>query len=545
MESRKGQKLGHYYLLERLGQGGFASVYRARDLHLQRIVAIKVLKSMVDSPTSREAFLREARAVAGLKHSNIVQVLEFDVQDNIPFLVMDFAPGGSLRFPEGLQLPLAKIIPYIQQVAEALDYAHSKGLIHRDVKPENMLLGSHGEVLLSDFGLVQMAQHSSQQVTGDMAGTPRYMAPEQALGKACFASDQYALGIVVYEWLTGRVPFQGDSPLAIAYQHMRVAPPSLRLRNPHVSPALDHAVLKALSKDPTQRFDTVSEFAEAVAKASQLVRYASLSPSQQVEDGEAFISTLIKPRQQEVEMTSLFEQEDDDLSLGTQTQQADLRKTRAFLSGLSPHSPLSSRRGIEADFSTIPAANWDSLGRSLQEERPDYLRWLILGCAVASILLSPAGFLFQQPPIWVVGIILAAASALLGVLQAIQRDQWFWFIGFLCLSPLAGLFYGILHPNKKANPPASMRQLILVTGCMGLLFLVSGLLVLFISSNTLAGLEVILVLGGLDLSLNHWLLAWIRSKRLGEDTTVFAYSIPYAGPLWIGLASIWNDNRDL
>jgi serine/threonine protein kinase len=546
MESHKGQILGHYHLEELLGQGGFASVYRATDLHLQRTVAIKILSSRIVNPISRQAFLQEARAIARLRHPHIVRVLEYDIADDIPFLVMELAPGGSLRFPSGIMLPVAKIIPYVQQVSAALDYAHKNQFIHRDVKPENMLLGPDGEVLLSDFGLVQIAQSSSKQVTGDWAGTPPYMAPEQARGKPCFASDQYSLGIVVYEWLTGHVPFQGDSPFAVAYQHLDLTPPPLRSRNHDIPAALEKAVLKALEKNPMNRFATTGAFAEAVAQASRLPgSIPALSGN--VEDGEAFISTLVKPSPQPPEISDLSEQEEDILFPKIPAQHTPLssrRKTHIPQPQLVSHEySFSTQQSSGVDFFPIPLATRDSLGQPLQQQRQDYLRWLILGCAIATTILVCSGLLFQQPQIWAIGIVLAAAGALLGIMQTMQRDQWFWFIGFLCCSPLTGLCYGILHPDKKADPPASMRQLILLTGGTGLLFLASAFVIGFTASSTLGTLGIFLYVSGLDLCLNHWLLAWIRAKRLGESYG-FAMSFFFLGLLWYGLACVWDDHRD-
>ncbi len=540
MESRKGQYLGHYQLQKLLGQGSFATVYRAKDTHLQRTVAIKILKGRIVDQASRQAFLQEARTVAQLRHPNIVKVLAFDVKDNTPFLVMDWAPNGSLRLT-GVQ-PLETIIPYVQQAAAGLDYAHNQKLIHRDVKPENMLSGYENEVLLSDFGLVKLAQSSNKQLTGDMVGTPCYMAPEQALGKPCFASDQYALGIVVYEWLTGGVPFQGDSPLIVANQHLHIKPPSPRLKNPDIPVSLERVLLKALAKDSSERFATVQEFAEAFTQASQFTTFFSASP-RQVDDDEEFISTFVKP-QTSATYKALEEEEDVLFPVGQAQQDLLLmsRATRVFSSQLPRLSQsYPSQQSPNADSSTILRTSSE---QSTQRRSQDYLRWLILGCALAGTLLLPGGLFLQQPQIWVVGVFLVATSAVLGVLQTIQRDQWFWFIGFTCFSPLTGLFYGIVNPNTKANPPASMRQLILITACVGWLFFAGGAIIGFAAQNTLGALALILAAGGLDLLLNHWLLAWIRAKKLGENTGDFPASIASFGPFWYGLASIWNDNRD-
>ena len=187
-----GQQLGNYQLIRLLGEGGFAEVYLGEHIYLGTQAAIKVTRMSL-ATNEMENFRTEARTIANLVHPNIVRVLEFGVQDGNPFLVMDYAPNGTLRqrHPRGLAVPLPTIIPYVQQVAEALQRAHDEKLIHRDVKPENMLLGRQNEVLLSDFGIALMAaQNTRDQALETAAGTIGYMAPEQIQGKPRPASDQ-------------------------------------------------------------------------------------------------------------------------------------------------------------------------------------------------------------------------------------------------------------------------------------------------------------------------------------------------------------------
>ncbi len=265
------QQLGNYRLVRHLGRGGFADVYLGIHIHLKTQAAIKVLHTELTS-SDFEKFRTEARTIARLEHPHIVRVLDFGIDGYTPYLVMAYAPNGTLRqrHPRGTRLSLATIIPYVRQVANALQYAHQLKLIHRDIKPENMLLGRHGEVLLSDFGFVLIAQSSISQSTKEMAGTMPYMAPEQLQGKPRAASDQYALGVVVYEWLAGDRPFQG-SVLEIATQHMTRPPVSLRSKNPAIPPEVEEVVFTALAKDPQQRFATVQAFATALEQASNIV----------------------------------------------------------------------------------------------------------------------------------------------------------------------------------------------------------------------------------------------------------------------------------
>ncbi len=286
MANRLGRQLGNYRLTKLLGQGGFAEVYLGEHIHLGTQAAIKVLHTQLTSDDV-DKFRAEARTIAHLIHPHIVRILEFGVEDKTPFLVMDYAPLGTVRqrHPKSVALPLATIAPYVKQVAEALQYAHDEKIIHRDVKPENMLLGRRNDILLSDFGIALVAQSSRYQSTQDMAGTMAYMSPEQIQGKPRPASDQYSLGIVVYEWLSGDRPFHGSLTEMVG-QHLSVPPPPLREKVPTISPNVEKVVMTALDKDPKQRFMNVQAFATALEQASLSTQQApaifsdqSLQPS--------------------------------------------------------------------------------------------------------------------------------------------------------------------------------------------------------------------------------------------------------------------------
>lgn len=274
------QQLGNYRLVRHLGRGGFADVYLGIHIHLKTPAAIKVLHTKL-TDGEFEKFRTEARTIARLEHPHIVRVLDFGIDGNTPFLVMSYAPNGTLRqhHPKGERLPLATVVSYVRQIADALYFAHQQKLIHRDIKPENMLLGRKGEILLSDFGFVLIAQSSLSQSTKEMAGTLPYMAPEQLQGRPRPASDQYALGIVVYEWLSGDRPFSG-SALEIATQHILQPPPPLRTQHPDLPSEVEEVIFAALAKDPQQRFATVRAFANALEQASALaVRDSVVSTS--------------------------------------------------------------------------------------------------------------------------------------------------------------------------------------------------------------------------------------------------------------------------
>jgi serine/threonine protein kinase len=289
MTDHVGQRFGNYQVLRKLGEGGFAQVYLAEHQYLEIPAAIKVLHVRM-GPETHERFRREARTIAHLQHPHIVRVLEFGIQEQTPYLVMEYAPGGTLRtrHPRGTSLPLEQIATYVKQIAPALDYAHQQHVIHRDIKPENMLLSAQQEVVLSDFGIAVIQPTTESLSTQDPAGTPLYMAPEQIRGKPCAASDQYALAVVVYEWLCGEPPFHGPR-FQVYSQHLDHPPPGLGRRLPHLPPLVEDAVLGALAKDPQERFTSVQDFATVLEAAcdatqplvSQMVP-ASQTPEQQV-----------------------------------------------------------------------------------------------------------------------------------------------------------------------------------------------------------------------------------------------------------------------
>ncbi len=219
MSDRVGQQIGNYRLVQHLGSGGFADVYLAAQIYLDSPAAIKLLRTNL-AQDDLESFREEARTLVRLIHPHIVRLLDFGLEGTTPFLVMDYAPNGTLRqrHQRGERLPLATVVDYVQQIAIALQYAHNQKVIHRDIKPENMLLGRNQEILLTDFGIAVVAQSTRIQLTQETVGTISYMAPEQIQAHPRPASDQYSLGIVVYEWLCGSRPFSGSFTEVAAYR---------------------------------------------------------------------------------------------------------------------------------------------------------------------------------------------------------------------------------------------------------------------------------------------------------------------------------------
>jgi predicted ATPase/DNA-binding CsgD family transcriptional regulator len=270
MIERVEQRLGNYRLIQLLGKGAFADVYLGEHLYLNTPSAVKVLHSRLDSHTL-EDFLTESRHISHLVHPHIIRVFDFGLESDVPFLVMDYAPYGNLRQKHhvGSALPLPTIVTYVLALASALQYTHDQHLIHRDLKPENVLLGPKHEVLLSDFGLALFTHDREVVQVKERFGTMSYMAPELIHGQPVPASDQYALAVMVYEWLCGHLPFDGLTA-HLSHQHLYAAPPSLCDKHPEIPQAVEQVILKGLSKESTQRFVDVMSFARALEEASQV-----------------------------------------------------------------------------------------------------------------------------------------------------------------------------------------------------------------------------------------------------------------------------------
>jgi eukaryotic-like serine/threonine-protein kinase len=255
-----------YELEELVGSGGMSTVFRARDLQLDRLVAIKILRERyVEDPEYVERFRREARAVAKLSHPNIVTVIDRGDEGGRQYIVFEHVQGENLKelvTRTGRMSP-RRALELVIPVADGLAFAHEHGLVHRDVKPQNVLLSSEGEVKVTDFGIARSldVEHGVTQ-TGTVLGTSEYLAPEQASGEPVSpATDEYSLGVVLWELLTGEVPFTGENFVAVALRHVNEPPPRLLDRRPDLSPRLAAAVERALAKDPARRFPSMSALA--------------------------------------------------------------------------------------------------------------------------------------------------------------------------------------------------------------------------------------------------------------------------------------------
>lgn len=306
MKLQEGSALGSYKILGRIGRGGMATVYRAYHPALDRYVAIKALPDFFAEDTQyRERFQQEARSVARLKHPNILEIYDFGYEDGVAYLVLELVEAGTLGDRLGRPMELRDAVGILDQIGGALDYAHRQGILHRDIKPSNILLNVDGTPVLADFGLAKMAGSMHRLTTsGTVMGTPEYMSPEQAADEPLTpASDLYSFAVVAYEMLTGRVPFQADTPAATLLCHVtKQVPPTRELRG-ELSAHIESVLTRALAKRPEERYPTAAAFVSALKPAAWPARrgeVASASPATQrlarpdrtpvvlvVDDGEA------------------------------------------------------------------------------------------------------------------------------------------------------------------------------------------------------------------------------------------------------------------
>ncbi|GCE31030.1 hypothetical protein KDA_65140 [Dictyobacter alpinus] len=268
------QYISHYHIKQLLGKSDLSEVYLATNIEDQTQVALKLHYGRW-SGENAEKFLHQTTALMKLDHPNIVPIMDLGVEDDVAFLVMKYAPNGSLRqkHPKGTKIAFETVMQYLQQIAPALQYIHSLGLVHRDIKPHNLLLGENHEIMLSDFGTT-IISHSLSPIHASLRefeGTAPYAAPEQLQGKPCRGSDQYALGIMLYEWLSGDWPFTGTF-YEITHQHLFVAPPSFKERGINYPANIEQVILRTLEKEPAKRFPSIKRFAEELAWAYKIAQ---------------------------------------------------------------------------------------------------------------------------------------------------------------------------------------------------------------------------------------------------------------------------------
>src|SRR5690606_29320371 len=260
-----------YEVLETIGRGGMGTVYKARQRNLDRIVAIKMLsEELASDPEFRARFQQEATVVARLNHPNIVQIHDIEVHGNTFCIIMEYVDGENLqaKIDRDVTLPENEIVTIGAQVARALAYAHSRGVIHRDIKPDNIHVTPKGVAKVMDFGIARFLDSKLKTQTGISMGTPKFMSPEQVTGKNVDGqTDLYSLGICLYYCLAGRPPFEGENAISVATRHLYEQPEPPSKLNPSISPAVEKAILKALEKQKNNRYKTGTEMADALEAA--------------------------------------------------------------------------------------------------------------------------------------------------------------------------------------------------------------------------------------------------------------------------------------
>ena len=271
MEDLTGKKLGLYEIVAPLGEGGMAAVYKAYQPSMNRYVALKILpQSLAKDPQFAGRFQQEARVLAKLQHPHVLPVFDFGEAEGYTYIVMPLVESGTLtELLQGRPLSLKQIRSLISQIGEALDYAHARGLVHRDVKPSNVLVDGRGNCMLTDFGLAKIVEGSAKFTdTGGILGTPAYMSPEQGRGLPIDGrSDIYSLGVMLYEMATGKPPFDAETPIAIVFKHIQDPLPPPAALNPDLPEAVERVILKTLAKDPGDRFQTAREMVAALQAA--------------------------------------------------------------------------------------------------------------------------------------------------------------------------------------------------------------------------------------------------------------------------------------
>jgi serine/threonine protein kinase len=374
--SLQGQSLGKYRVLEPLGRGGMAQVYRAYHPQLDRYVAVKVLRSdLIEEEEFLNRFRREAQSVANLRHPNIVQIHDFDIQENIYYMIMELLEGDTLKAQLSQrrggkdQLPWGDIMRIMLDVLQGLEYAHAEGIIHRDIKPANIMLTRRGQAVVTDFGIAQIIGSTQFTVSGALMGTLSYMAPEQGLeGRTSVQSDLYSLGIVFYEMLTGRPPFDADTPLAILMKHVNDPLPLPRTINPNIPEPFERVVFNALSKQSEERYQSAALMATAIKDAVKeigvdLPEHISLPGTTPARKSAQEAVAVFSGSERDQITDAPFVSDDTEINLVDQEAKSSTLEDASVKAEMSPSTPK--REGKRSAFEALLPAGLALIGFNL------------------------------------------------------------------------------------------------------------------------------------------------------------------------------------
>jgi serine/threonine protein kinase len=369
------QKLGRFEVLAEIGRGAMGIVYQAKDPMLERTVAIKTINMTMDRDGAEmyeKRFYQEARAAGGLNHPNIVTVYDIGKTETECYMAMEYIEGAELRslLLPGKPLPIARCLSIAAQVAEGLAYAHERGVVHRDIKPANIMVPESGAVKITDFGIARMRTSAVQTQTGMMMGSPKYMSPEQVIGKrADHRADIFSLGVILYEMLTGAAPFTGESVNAVMYQIVNFVPPAPSAINPATPALLDAIVARMLAKSLDERFQSAAEIArglrECELRSQGVLSTTSTLPSGALSAGptSSVVDSDVKSAvlSQTVERSRRVEE-------GTPVEAAPARGLSRTFDSLEATQRLAAlseaTRGADPSASTLPLAMQGSSGQA-------------------------------------------------------------------------------------------------------------------------------------------------------------------------------------
>jgi serine/threonine protein kinase/Tol biopolymer transport system component len=468
-----GQDFDRYHILEALGEGGMASVYKAFDTRLERDVAVKIIRTDMFVPAALQQVLkrfeREAKSLAKLSHPNIVSIIDYGEHDGVPYLVMEYLPGGTLKDRlKGQPLAWQESFHMLLPVARALQFAHQQGIIHRDVKPSNILITLSGEPMLSDFGIAKILESqgsTSLTGTGVGMGTPEYMAPEQWLGKTSARSDLYSLGVVLYEMVTGRKPYTADTPPAILLKQANDPLPRPRQFVPDLPDQVEKIIFKVLAKKPEDRYSSMEEFSTALE--TLLIVHAKIEspdlPAEKlkVEELPPPISEPLPEYKQEEDQPTLISQapveEMEQLDALARKKSADELKTKLQAEErLQPEIEDKARQATQ-EKELIRRESQDQEQRSVEEQARDITRLepeIEIPLSVEQH--GKARQLISQIKDKVTKA-RALSDRLLKRLQATKFSGWMWAAGGLVI---AGIILGVvlLVRGNQASRVSSLNS---------------------------------------------------------------------------------------